>query len=358
MSWFTSLPFQVQAALIGVVSALAVVLLRDVAVRYLFDRRKERAEKRKAALTVYSTYADPLASAATNLFWRLREVFYEPERAAFLSLPEPITEYQIYKRNSTTYRLAALLGWIRALRRELSFFTIDDRTRLQSVERAMYKLESALADGAHVEVQRVEGLANLWGLKLPEDAKKKSAISVEIERAVKTQHNLAELTQVRKLHNDKQTEACVTAASILYRCLDQESPIGRAILQETLPQAVETLSVREAWLYRDRQAAIGDLMLNETASDRRRFEVKGYADFIHMMDNKKSERQWLNLLNKMFQELDVFGSDDSDARVLQLKRTLIATAMLLSALARVKQRVGSVSKDTVAAAQIVLKDLK
>ncbi|MDQ3833145.1 MAG: hypothetical protein M3315_05830 [Actinomycetota bacterium] len=362
MDWFLSQPVQLQAALIGAVAALVVVLLRDVGSRLLFDVlarfffewRGERSERRKAALAVYSTYADPLASAATSLFWRLREVFYEPHRATFLRQPEPSTELQRYKKVSTLYRLAALLGWIRGFRRELSFFTVDDRTRLRTLEDAINQFESALADGRGVEVQRVEGLAELWGFKLPDDDQRKSTLSVKVEAEIKNRFAVFELWDIRERPESQKLEICAVAGEVLAQEL-REDLVRREAIDENLSQAVEILGVREAWLWRDWQAAIGDLMLEEVSAGRRRFEVKGYVRFLEMREKDGPERDWMELLAKVMQGVDISRSDGSDARVLQLKGALAATAKILIALSQVKERPGSVPTQTLKEARQVLK---
>src|SRR5215216_2195219 len=112
--------------------------------------------------------------------------------------------------------MVVLLGWIRAFRRELSFFTVDDRTRLQDLEDAIAELESALADGQDVEILRVEGLAKLWGLKLPEDDRRKSAASVGMEVEITARFDLGELSEIRE-----QTETRTLAAEVLCKELGQ-----------------------------------------------------------------------------------------------------------------------------------------
>jgi len=252
--------------------------------------------------------------------------------------------------------MVVLLGWIRAFRRELSFFTVDDRTRLQDLEDAIAELESALADGQDVEILRVEGLAKLWGLKLPEDDRRKSAASVGMEVEITARFDLGELSEIREQTETRKQEICTLAAEVLCKELGQEA-IEQELIDKTCPQAAELLAVHEAWLYRDWQAAIGDLMLREIASEKRRFEVKGYADFCGMAKHDAPERGWIDLLERILRKVDVSRRDGSDARVQQLQRTLVASARILTALSKVKQRPESISNDTLRAARKVLSDL-
>ena len=231
---------------------------------------------------MYRSYVDPLAAATTSVFWRLHEAFYEPGRAAYLKLPEPVTEFQRYKKESTVYRLAALFGWIRAFRRELSFFTLDDKTRVHAVEEAVGALEHALAEGKLVEARRAKKLAELWGIALAEDPDVASDAAVRMEEAVKTCHGLDELWRVAEMAEEEKLRVCATAAGALARYAEGEKEVPQGTLEAKLPDSVGILAVREAWIFRDQQGAIGDVMLEEVSPDGtagRRFDVKGYAAF-------------------------------------------------------------------------------
>ena len=106
---------------------------------------------------------------------------------------------------------------------------------------------------------------------------------------------------------------------------------------------------------RDWQAAIGDLILEEVSAGRRRFEVKGYVRFLEMREKDGPERDWMELLARIMQEVHISRSDGSDARVLQLKGALVATVKILVALSQVKERPGGVPAQTLKEAREVLK---
>ena len=137
MTWFNSLPVQVQAAIIAATFTLAGILFRDVVLKAIEARKQHR----KNEMEVYRRYADPLASAASSLLWRLNEIFHQKGRESYLIAPA--TEFERYKKTSSVYRIASLLGWIRAFRRELSFFEVSDRRRLTALKSALRALESA-----------------------------------------------------------------------------------------------------------------------------------------------------------------------------------------------------------------------
>lgn len=401
MSWFSDLPASTQGALIvagaaltsGLLSFLGVlgaVILRDFWAAPQLEVRREDRERERAAFSVYRSYVDPLAAASTSVFWRLHEAFYDPGRAAYLKFPEPVTEFQHYKKQSTIYRLAALFGWIQAFRRELSFFTLDDKTRVHDVEEAVRALEQALAEGRLVEAKRTKELAELWHIGIPRDPDQISEASVKMEEAVKTKHRIDELWRVAELTYEEKLGVCATAASSLVRSVEQKKEVSQETLEAEVNKAVDILAVREAWIFRDQQAAIGDVMLEQLPSSSiagRRFDVKGYAAFDAMMNESMSSthhvgeriqddvnhsanrdtdqpfgqhpgRKWLELIEKMLDGVDVSRKDHSDARPHQLREVLVSTARILVSVANVKERPGSVTEATVEAAKKVLKDHK
>ncbi|MCK9276436.1 MAG: hypothetical protein M0P57_15260 [Syntrophales bacterium] len=121
IKWFSDLSVTVQAALIGALASIVVGLIRD----FVLKRLSERREALKSVEDVYRRYAEPLGAAMTSLMWRLREIFSKDGRASYLAGQGPKTTFEDYKIQSTYYRLAAVLGWLRALRRELSFFRLE-----------------------------------------------------------------------------------------------------------------------------------------------------------------------------------------------------------------------------------------
>lgn len=150
---------------------------------------------------------------------------------------------------------------------------------MHSVEEAIGALEHALAEGKLVEARRTEKLAELWGIALPGDPDSASEAAVEMEEAVKTRHGLDELWRVAGMSDEEKLQVCATAACVLARSSGQKE-IPQETLEAELSDAVGILAVREAWIFRDQQGAIGDVMLEEISPGRivdRRFDVKGYA---------------------------------------------------------------------------------
>jgi len=87
---------------------------------------------------------------------------------------------------------------------------------------------------------------------------------------------------------------------------------GTTILQV---RTIEFISVRENWIYRDWQVAIGDLMLRSAEQRPRRYEVVGFGEFERMCKNgEPATRLWLSRLNGMIDRLNVHGEPAKDAR--------------------------------------------
>ena len=162
-NWFSALDARLQTGIIAAAVTLIGILLKDLAINTLQERRRTR----QSVLSVYRSYADPLTSAATHLLWRLNEIFYK--ESYYLKPEGEPTEFERYKQISTLYRLASLLGWIQAYRRELAFLPEAAPGKLRPLRDAITEFQMALADGSHVELQRLESLSALWELTLPPD---------------------------------------------------------------------------------------------------------------------------------------------------------------------------------------------
>jgi hypothetical protein len=91
----------------------------------------------------------------------------------------------------------------------------------------------------------------------------------------------------------------------------------------------EAFAIREAWLYRDWQAAIGDLMLIESSTHDPRFSVIGYRTFEAMYRNQGENKLLLERLARVTEDLDVRGDPRLDARIDQLRSVHVTVARLI-----------------------------
>jgi len=288
--------------------------------------------ERQTGKDVYRLYAEPLAAASVSLFWRLDEVLAGHGRAAFLLVDKNTTEFEDYKLRSTYYRMAALLAWIRALRRELTFFKSGSTGRLQAVEDALRRFEAALADGHHVELQRLNALAQLWRMPRIDDQTAWTRLAVDLERCYKRSLRTAGVPTADALPPDARQQLCQQVGSLISAAC-KTAGLSQEILSETEAQAVRAIEIREAWIYRDWQTAIGDLLVRPQAGAPRRFDVAGFGEFEQMVLAPCEETfRWLERLSRFFVDLDVDDRSEFDARPTTIRNTYVATAQLVVAL--------------------------
>jgi len=328
-SWFTRLDKTVQAALITAVVTVLSIFLKDLLVTAWHNRRKARQD----ALAVLQRYADPLGSAATGLLYRLNEILNSPERGAYLRADAPQNPYNFHKRLSTVYRIAAVIGWIRAIRREQSYLRTGGRTAAARVHEALNAFEAALADGPAVETERLRRFAQLWNRQLPADATTVERLGVLLEQTTDKACVQLGIPDCASASGDQREKLCRAVASILSRELKAEV-IPDAIVRETCEQGFQILKIREAWIFRDWQTAIGDLMLTPVQGSTRRFDVLGYGSFEEQCINGTTEQQkWFGRLAEVIDDLDVTLLQADDARKLQLQKLLSAVGQTITALA-------------------------
>jgi len=321
------MPVQLQAGLISAgVSTLLLVLGE------LFLRQRARQEKRQGIQATYQKYSEPLALSSTDLFWRLREVFDTSGAGFYLQGQIHLTKFEHYKVLSTLYRLAVMLGWIRALRRELFFLPGSSKRTLKRLDDALHSFTSALAEGGHVETRRVASLMSLWNISMTPSIEVVTQAGIRIDREQRRLLHEAQVASADQLPDGDQLRLCQAVADMLADVI--ECPrITNGIVEETRHRAVSCLAVREAWIYRDWQAAIGDLVLRDAPMGQRQFEVIGYKQFEAMgVNGEEEDRLWLRRLHTVIDDLDVGGDRTRDARIDQLWEIYVAAARIIEAL--------------------------
>lgn len=336
---------RIQSAFVGSLAALITVILKEFAIFFW----KESRDERKSELAIYRNYADPLLSSAIDLFWRLREALTRPSRGAYLATGGNENLFEKYKFESTLYRLAALIAWIRAFRRELTFLSLGRGDELRFLKEAITKFETALADGAHVESERIRRLSEVWQIELPTDSNELSKLAVDVEQTLKRLTPPSDKDQDLLVDSEEAVQKMVCKeVSALMQAASQGEPLGDELIKETLDQAVPSLSMREAWIYRDFQSGIGDLMITEIQGASRRFDVLGFKEFEALLrsGDEESER-WINRISRVFDGVDVSKPDEFDARVGMLEETLFACMDLVTALVAIDDRRTTSAHETI-----------
>jgi hypothetical protein len=285
----------------------------------IFKWMYRRAARAESTQKVYRKYADPIHVTTDRLLWRMKEIFDGSGAGYYLVGKEHRAPFEHYKAVRTLYRLAALLGWIRALRREL-FFLPDHRPKqVRKFERALSDVDSLLADGTHMEVARVNSRVALLHAGAATAADKVSEAGTRLDYEIDRKLLLLEASSLRELSDSDAKEVVSMADHVVSAGLGLP-PVTQEVLDREWRKCVDLLAAREAWIYRDWQAAIGDVMLNESSGGDRKYEVIGFRKFEEMCANgSQEEKKWLQRLNALFEEFDVSAPPEKDARIQQLR---------------------------------------
>ena len=349
LTYLPLMDIQIKVAFVGLSGVILGLLLRDVVMQlYVFRKRREseledqfrkRTDELDAryrseiirAQDVVRLYSDPLLQSCRSLNFRLKEVLKQKGRATFLLPQTPRSEFVVYKRISTLYRLAALLGWIRAYRKERSYLDPADAAGPSEIEDAVDSLQGALADGPHVEDQRLKELLRIWVTSCPTlDDHKMRDLAVAIDntlRSILTQRNK---THALELDEVAKGQLCSDAARIVSEGLSVNIPAE--LIEGEKGRAIVFFGIKEAYVYRDWQQAIGDLLLVDVTGAPRRFDVIGYDRFetlfLSSPENEDASFRWIRRLDAVFAGLEPDKEDVFDARRDQLKRVLHASLRL------------------------------
>jgi hypothetical protein len=317
--------------MLSLAGVLVGLLVRDIVMARLLARQKREQEIQdrsqaaaSARLNDVRTYADPLYEAARSLSFRLDEII-QVRNPGYLLSGAPATTFIDYKRLSTSYRLASLLGWIRAFRRERSYLDAQGHAEGEETQGAIAKIEAALADGQHVEDSRLLDLMSLWHLDPSSIADTRlriqlaTSIEAERHRAFGDKSNWS----TEGLNEMEGAELVRGCANFLSYALKADIP--DELVRSTTPAALLYLNIREAYIYRDWQAAIGDFMIVEASHGPRRFEVRGFGSFEDAYLSSRSgenmlQRRWFDRLEALFFNLDMSDGNIFDARRAQIKR--------------------------------------
>ncbi len=330
---------KIQAALIGAVVAMIIMLIRDVFFKLWLESRKNKRDE----LSIFRQYADPLSNATMSLLWRLNEILNQKHKSSYLFV-KYTTTYAEYKRQSTIYRLASLLGWLRAFRKELTLLKTKDNEQLQVIKDSINSFSVALADGSHVETDRLSGLINLWNFNF-KDCKTNSIVASLIDHEIKDFIVKKNVQSAIELDNNDKVELCTMIANDMAENY-KVNKLSNELIEQTLAQAIQLCSLTESWIYRDWQDAIGDLMLKETDDENRKYDVIGFYEFSEIInDNSNSDSEWILKIKNVFYDLDVTGANKADMRLKQLDNIVKSTCDLILALTKEdKQRKVLMSK--------------
>jgi hypothetical protein len=312
-------------AIIALVGVLVGLLVRDILMQLILLRKKREQnleDRRKVNMHVqhesFWHYATPLLRSVDALKYRLIEIADEGP-ATYLLADAPDSDYVNYKKISTLYRIASVLGWVRAYRKERSYLSDELTKSSNEFDKLFSSFESSLADGHHIEDLRFQELVKLWSIPA------RSMPSVQIQHRIASEVDLfmdqsmiaAGKLSVAALHHTQQISLCKKIASHIAGQLSVSIP--DTIVMAELKRAVAFLDIKELYIYRDWQSAIGDLMLKEIDKAPRRFDVIGYGEFEARYMAAKggqdgTDKIWFDRLEGLIHDLDMRVTGIFDAR--------------------------------------------
>jgi hypothetical protein len=201
----------------------------------------------------------------------------------------------------------------------------DDIRTVDSKTDPIASIERALADGQHVEEQRLDELMSLW--KVPKQAladdKARAHLASEIDKLRQEFLGRKGSLSPSDLPIQDKIELATQCATIISQASRFDIPVK--LIQAYAEQASLFLGIKEAYIYRDWQSALGDMMILEVSGGPRRFDVIGYGAFedrflnTPLQEHDSSERRWFDRLQALFHDLDMGKEGIFDARRQQLK---------------------------------------
>ena len=315
------------AATIGAVSGLMVILIKDLGLEAI----KIKHAKKRSDADIFQRYVGPLAEACEKLVWRSKEIFVD-QRHAFLKTSTLPRDFNAYKRTSTLYRIASLIGWIRGMDIELSSHAAHNPSYAPPIAKQIAAFRGALADGPSVEQDRIRQLCRIWSLDTSacDDAWwVKAGMRFEVKAHALLGHEGADLKDAVDLDDAGKLRTARALANFIAGELDI-SPPGDDVLRATLDDAIANLIYREALIYREWQDAIGDAMIDRDAESPRRFRIIGFAAFSELIE--KADRPWFKAFAASLDDIDFEQPNPQDFRAHQLRKVANAAAAMLIAI--------------------------
>lgn len=149
------LGLSVIGALVTTAGSLLALVLRE----YFFVRSFERWKERRALLSIYRKYRDPMILAGNELERRIEDICSNyptnylrsdlidahPQQLEANSDQDPY--FQKHRLVSTAYRLCSYLGWLELYRQDVTFLDTGSRRANRRLEEVVERVRSDMADG-------------------------------------------------------------------------------------------------------------------------------------------------------------------------------------------------------------------
>ncbi|HLY06071.1 MAG TPA: hypothetical protein VKR31_10015 [Rhizomicrobium sp.] len=333
------------AAFIGAASALVTPFVKDLFIQIWNEKRARAVQQRE----IFRNYAAPLSMSSEKLIWRFNEIFVA-KRHQFLKTATLPFVYNQYKRKSTLYRIACLLGWLRAMNLELSALPRGPSRFLTPISDAIGKVQSALADGPHVEVDRLDRLCAVWhlgGQIIETEQRKQLGTRLEVKLYELGGDELKHDSEhLNKSSSERKLNICRELSYFLCDELHR-ARLDDGVISETVNQAISAMSYREALIYRDWQDAIGDAMLELDPDSVRRYRIVGYEKFESILEGSSL---WMEVFRGSIDDIDLDSINPNDFRAKQLRDLAASVAQILICFSQTDER-DLISEDALAVAR-------
>ena len=315
------------AAVIGAASAMIVMLIRDGGLEWL----KVRRAKNRSDAEIFQKYIGPLADACAKLMWRCKEVFVD-DRHAFLKLSTLPTGYNSYKRLSTLYRIASLIGLVRGMDLELSSLAAHNPGYAPPIAKQIAAFCSALADGPAVERDRLIQLCRIWSISIDGVVESRLA-AIEARTEVKLHgllsEQLSDIDNLSSLDRNSQGWLVEQLSRFVAAELGAERP-SQDLVFKGREEAISSLSYREALIFREWQDAIGDAVIDRDPDSPRKFRIIGFAGFVDLIAS--SPHLWFMTFSTSLDDIDFENPNRRDFRAHQLRNIANAAGAMLLAI--------------------------
>jgi hypothetical protein len=305
-------------------------------------------------------HAEALCIAASDLLWRLKEITQDGS-GYYVAPNAPGGDYYDYKRGSTAFRLAAVLGALRLIDRDTHVLGEARLGAPGPVFAAIQVFSAALADGPPQEYLRAARLCDVWGLPpFPaakaegqpfdphgmhdaarfDDALRKHMPGVDVAAT----HAL--IGALMTFSREELLELFRDLAFDLAKFRGEEPPSPNKVL-ESVEETLRALAFREARVFREWQRTIGDHMLDGA-------RVRSFGEFeVLIADPARRGAPCLRRLLDLFEGVDVLADSKHDARPRQLRRLTEANASLILALAKTSPGRSVLTLQTIALAKVL-----
>lgn len=325
-------PNDLLTAALTAVGTLSLFLLKEQ-----FDKKRAKQKEEQERLDYFKAYTDPLLEYCYSLQKRLFDIF--KHKAKFVYKTAQINEFQEYHYISTLYRLCAVLGWVRAVNRELAGVELTDNETYRGLKATLKDFSHALTNKEYIESGRLEYLGRKWNLDLSTitDDKMK-VLDYELNNLIWAKLIEENVPYVKDLNTEEQDKLLSSLANKVVQEAKVEA-LSEEVINHSHDQIISVLSRKEAWIYSNWQQAIGDMMLKPARHNKMRsFEVLGFREFEEMYlkleAEEHSNNRWIKRVDALFRDLDIKKDAIFDARIPLLKNIHTCLIKLIDSLER------------------------